>query len=402
METIEGTAVYGPSVLQHVNGLVIPGGQEAHTVNYTCGRRCTYIPLGGMTPQPVRVAGYTFHGHHFMTGGFIVTTATCPNRALPQGFMVPSGVSAPARLSCINCRGMLVCCAQWAASKRCRCTLTTDVLCSPVFVAPGGWLSLSQVASAPSRPCRSSWRSGSSLRAPSEPWTSTTCSWTQVGWVKGWRKGTSKIKLLCWVGLGGGAREQAEPVKLPYCACKQSNYCACQSTSLHVLAEKKDGGRQALARTDVDANVNQPPAVVVCLSAGGSSGVVQSASPGGMCSGCGRWGVRTSPACFSMWYSSAGPFQHKPCLSHSIPAVHIDTGMSSCTNPVCLTAFFCPAVHTSNRSQPAHCHTDAAGVCSGGEQPAVCAADATGAGRGLWGGAHMLVCLPVRSQATDS
>lgn len=69
METIAGTAVYGPSMLQHVNGLAIPGGQESHTVNYTCGRRCTYIPLGRMTPQPVRLAGYTFHGHHFMTGG---------------------------------------------------------------------------------------------------------------------------------------------------------------------------------------------------------------------------------------------------------------------------------------------------------------------------------------------
>jgi hypothetical protein len=68
METIEGTAVYGPSMLLHANGLVIPGGQESHTVDYNCGRRCTYIPLGGLHPQPVSIAGYTFHGHHFMTG----------------------------------------------------------------------------------------------------------------------------------------------------------------------------------------------------------------------------------------------------------------------------------------------------------------------------------------------
>jgi hypothetical protein len=68
METIEGTAVYPPSVFQHVNGLVIPGGKEAYTSSYKCGRRCTYVPLGRLSPQPVTIAGYTFHGHHFMTG----------------------------------------------------------------------------------------------------------------------------------------------------------------------------------------------------------------------------------------------------------------------------------------------------------------------------------------------
>jgi hypothetical protein len=68
METIEGTAIYPPSVLQHVNGLVIPGGQESYTSSYKCGRRCTYVPLGRLSPQPVTIAGYTFHGHHFMTG----------------------------------------------------------------------------------------------------------------------------------------------------------------------------------------------------------------------------------------------------------------------------------------------------------------------------------------------
>jgi hypothetical protein len=73
METIEGTAVYPPSVLQHVNGLVIPGGQEAYTSSYKCGRRCTYVPLGRLSPQPVTLAGYTFHGHHFMTGGGALT-----------------------------------------------------------------------------------------------------------------------------------------------------------------------------------------------------------------------------------------------------------------------------------------------------------------------------------------
>jgi hypothetical protein len=73
METIEGTAVYPPSVMQHVNGLVIPGGQEAYTSSYKCGRRCTYVPLGRLSPQPVTIAGYTFHGHHFMTGGGALT-----------------------------------------------------------------------------------------------------------------------------------------------------------------------------------------------------------------------------------------------------------------------------------------------------------------------------------------
>jgi hypothetical protein len=68
METLAGTAVYPPSMLQHVNGLVIPGGQEAHTSSYSCAKRCTFVPLGGLSPKPVTVAGYTFHGHHFMTG----------------------------------------------------------------------------------------------------------------------------------------------------------------------------------------------------------------------------------------------------------------------------------------------------------------------------------------------
>lgn len=68
LETIEGTAIYSPSVMQHVQGLVIPGGQESYTANYSCSRRCTYVPLGGLLPQPVKLAGYTFHGHHFMTG----------------------------------------------------------------------------------------------------------------------------------------------------------------------------------------------------------------------------------------------------------------------------------------------------------------------------------------------
>lgn len=114
METMEGTAVYPPSLMQHVNGLVIPGGQDAYTARYSCAKvsmlqpavpvtaqqaqasvgsgahadwltghthwlsrcrsccpprfmqRCTYVPLGGLSPRPVHIAGYTFHGHHFM------------------------------------------------------------------------------------------------------------------------------------------------------------------------------------------------------------------------------------------------------------------------------------------------------------------------------------------------
>lgn len=57
METIEGTAIYPPSMLQHVNGLVIPGGQEAFTADYSCAKRCTYVPLGGLSGQPVTIAG---------------------------------------------------------------------------------------------------------------------------------------------------------------------------------------------------------------------------------------------------------------------------------------------------------------------------------------------------------
>lgn len=72
METIEGTAVYPPSLMQHVNGLVIPGGQESYTASYICAKRCTYVPLGGLSPRPVTIAGYTFHGHHFMTGVYWV------------------------------------------------------------------------------------------------------------------------------------------------------------------------------------------------------------------------------------------------------------------------------------------------------------------------------------------
>jgi hypothetical protein len=73
METIEGTAVYPPSLMQHVNGLVIPPRQPAYTASYSCAKRCTYVPLGGLSnPQPVSIAGYTFHGHHFMTGGLRV------------------------------------------------------------------------------------------------------------------------------------------------------------------------------------------------------------------------------------------------------------------------------------------------------------------------------------------
>lgn len=39
-------------------------------------------------------------------------------------------------------------------------------------------------------------------------------------------------------------------------------------------SDQRNGGRQALASTGVDANVNKPAAVVVCLPAGGSGGVV--------------------------------------------------------------------------------------------------------------------------------
>uniref|UniRef100_A0A383VWF0 Uncharacterized protein n=1 Tax=Tetradesmus obliquus TaxID=3088 RepID=A0A383VWF0_TETOB len=83
METIEGTAIYPPSVMQHVNGLVIPGGEAAYTSSYKCGRRCTYVPLGRLSPQPVTIAGYTFHGHHFMTG-MRMSIKRCPLTRLPD------------------------------------------------------------------------------------------------------------------------------------------------------------------------------------------------------------------------------------------------------------------------------------------------------------------------------
>lgn len=44
-------------LLQHVNGLVIPGGQEAYTADYSCAKRCTYVPLGGLMGKPVTIAG---------------------------------------------------------------------------------------------------------------------------------------------------------------------------------------------------------------------------------------------------------------------------------------------------------------------------------------------------------
>lgn len=83
METIEGTAIYPPSVLQHVNGLVIPAGQEAYESSYKCGRRCTYVPLGKLSPAPVTIAGYTFHGHHYMTG-MRMSIKRCPLTRLPD------------------------------------------------------------------------------------------------------------------------------------------------------------------------------------------------------------------------------------------------------------------------------------------------------------------------------
>lgn len=68
MATADTTAIYPPSVLQHAEGLIIPGNQPAYTAEYECGRRCTFVPLGGLTGQPVNIAGYTSHGHHYMTG----------------------------------------------------------------------------------------------------------------------------------------------------------------------------------------------------------------------------------------------------------------------------------------------------------------------------------------------
>jgi hypothetical protein len=69
METDSHTAIYSPSFMAHVNSLIIPGDQEAYTSSYACGRRCTFGPLGGLSSQPVTIAGYSFHGHLFMTGG---------------------------------------------------------------------------------------------------------------------------------------------------------------------------------------------------------------------------------------------------------------------------------------------------------------------------------------------
>jgi hypothetical protein len=68
METADHTAIYPPSFLQHVNSLIIPANTEAYTAEYSCGRRCTFGPLGGLSGKPVNIAGCTFHGHMFMTG----------------------------------------------------------------------------------------------------------------------------------------------------------------------------------------------------------------------------------------------------------------------------------------------------------------------------------------------
>jgi hypothetical protein len=41
---------------------------DAHTLDYKCGRRCTFSPLGGLTGQPVTLRSYTVHGYAGLAG----------------------------------------------------------------------------------------------------------------------------------------------------------------------------------------------------------------------------------------------------------------------------------------------------------------------------------------------
>lgn len=53
--------------------------QDAYSIEYSCGRRCSYTPLGGLTGQPVTIAGYTLQVSEAVTGRhmFRLTATAC-------------------------------------------------------------------------------------------------------------------------------------------------------------------------------------------------------------------------------------------------------------------------------------------------------------------------------------
>lgn len=55
-----GSAVYQPSsMFQSFPALSVPGGLQEASASFMCGKRCTFKPLGRMTPRPVTVVGYS-------------------------------------------------------------------------------------------------------------------------------------------------------------------------------------------------------------------------------------------------------------------------------------------------------------------------------------------------------
>lgn len=66
--TFVGSGIYPPSQLsQNLQAFELPvsaaGSQHSSavaTASLACGKRCTYVPLGRLSPQPVNVVGYSF------------------------------------------------------------------------------------------------------------------------------------------------------------------------------------------------------------------------------------------------------------------------------------------------------------------------------------------------------
>jgi len=68
--TFVGSGIYPPSLLsRNLQAFELPvpaaspaaGSQDSSaTASLACGKRCTYVPLGRLSPQPVNVVGYSF------------------------------------------------------------------------------------------------------------------------------------------------------------------------------------------------------------------------------------------------------------------------------------------------------------------------------------------------------
>lgn len=68
METLHGAAATPPAPQSTVNSLTIPAGQQQFTATFACAKRCTFAPLGGLSPRPVSVVGVTLQGGPHVTG----------------------------------------------------------------------------------------------------------------------------------------------------------------------------------------------------------------------------------------------------------------------------------------------------------------------------------------------